>query len=240
MQLNGVQKVEDLVERAVGQDEHVLSQSLNQTQKAALGVEPSVGAKLLLEGLQTLDDAGHAKVVVALGAVECADDQVDDTQVEDLLGGLFNRNAFFLLLYALHEFFSVGVLAGHDIADTKVSKDDGCDREQVVHLSANERFIVADCVSILVVLHEEDVGDVELPCLVLTAELSRLTENLLHHGVIIVVPVHFCLHHEDRDILVQSQIVLLQGIVNGLGVAGDPGILDRLCLLAESVDVLVG
>ena len=32
VQLNGVQEVEDLIERAVGQDEHVLCQSLNQAQ----------------------------------------------------------------------------------------------------------------------------------------------------------------------------------------------------------------
>ena len=32
VQLDGVQKVEDLVEGAVGQDEHVLRQSLDQTQ----------------------------------------------------------------------------------------------------------------------------------------------------------------------------------------------------------------
>ena len=39
-----------------------------------------------------------------------------------------------------------------------------------------------------------------------------------------------------------SPAIMYKGpaIVDGFRVAGDPSILDRLCLLAESVDVLVG
>ena len=56
MELDRVQEVEDLIEGAVWEDEHVLGQSLDQAKKTALGIEPGVSAELLLEGFQTLDD----------------------------------------------------------------------------------------------------------------------------------------------------------------------------------------
>jgi len=89
-------------------------------------------------------------------------------------------------------------------------------------------------------LHKEDVGHVQLPGFVLAAELSRLAEDLFDHGVVSLVPVDLGLHHKNRDVLVEGQIIFLESIVDRLGVSCDPGILDGLGPLAERVDVLVG
>lgn len=216
VELDRIEEIQDLVEGTVWQHEHVLGERLDQTQEAPLGVEPSVRAELLLERLQTLHDTRHTEVVVALGAVKSANDQVDDAKVEDLLVGLFDGNALLFFLNTFHQLFSIRVLAGHDVGDAEVGEHDGRDRKQVVHLAADERLVVADGVAVLVVLHEEDVGHVQLPRLVFAAELGRLAEDLLHHGVVVVVPVDLGLHHEDGNVLVERQVVLLERVVNGL------------------------
>ena len=159
--------------------------------------------------------------------------------MEDLLGGLLNGDSLLFLLHTLHELLSICILTGHDIADAEVGEDDGRDREKVVHLAADKWLVIANGVTILIILHEEYVGDIELPCLVLTAELGRLAEDFLDHGVVAVVPVDLGLHHEHWDILVKSQVILLERIVDRLGVSGDPCILDGLSLFTEGVDVLV-
>ena len=138
------------------------------------------------------------------------------------------------------ELLSISIVARHDIADTEVGQHNGGDGKKIVHLTANEWLIVANSVTVLVVLHEEDVGNVELPSLVLRAELCGLAEDLLHHRVVVLVPVDLGLHHEDGDVLVEGQIVLLKGMVDGLRVTGDPGILDGLSLFPERVNVLIG
>ena len=55
-----------------------------------------------------------------------------------------------------------------------------------------------------------------------------------------VVPVDLGLHHEDRDVLIEGQIILLKRIVNRLRIPRDSSVLDRFGLFTESVDVLVG
>lgn len=84
------------------------------------------------------------------------------------------------------------------------------------------------------------MSNVELPSFVFTTEFSGLAEDFLHHGIVAVIPVDLCLHHEDGNVLVERQVILLQGVVDRLAVSGDSCVLDRLGLLTESVDVLVG
>ena len=160
--------------------------------------------------------------------------------MEDLLGGLLNGDSLLFLLHTLHELLSICILTGHDIADAEVGEDDSRDREKVVHLAADKWLVIANGVTILIILHKEDVGDIELPCLVFAAELGRLAEDFLDHGVVAIVPVDLGLHHEDGDVLVESQVILLKGIVDRLAISGNSCVLDRLGLLAERVDVLVG
>ena len=50
--------------------DHVLGQILHQAEEAPLGVEPGVGAELLVVGLQGLDHAADAKLVIALSTVQ--------------------------------------------------------------------------------------------------------------------------------------------------------------------------
>ena len=160
MDLNGIEEVEDLIEGGVGEDKHVLGESLNKAHKATLGIEPSVCSQLLVEGLQGFDDAGHTEGVVALGTIEGTNDEVDDTQVEYLSSGLFNSYALLFLFKALHELFSISILASHNIADTEVCQYDGSYAEQIVHLTSYEWFVVPDSITVLVLLKEENVCDV--------------------------------------------------------------------------------
>lgn len=188
----------------------MLRQGLNQTKEAALCVKPRVGAELLLEWLETFDDTRHAKVVVSFSTVKCSDNQIYDAKMENLLCGLFDLNSLFLFFDTFHQLFSIGILTGHDVADTEVSKHDGRYRQQVVHLATHKWLVVANSIPVFIVLHEEDVCNVKLPCFMFAAELGGLAENFFDHGVVSLVPIKFCLHHEDRNILVQSLIVLLK------------------------------
>ena len=54
-----------------------------------------------------------------------------------------------------------------------------------------------------------------------------------------LVPVNLGLHHEDRDVLVEGEVILLQRTVDSLGVTSDPRILDGLRLFTERVNMLV-
>jgi hypothetical protein len=89
-------------------------------------------------------------------------------------------------------------------------------------------------------LHEENVGNVKFPGLVLGAEFGRLFEDFLNGCVVLFIPVELGLHHENRDVLVKARIVFLKSHVDGLRVTGDTGILDSLGFLTESVDVVRG
>lgn len=239
MHLDRIQEVENFVEARVRQDQHVLRHGLNQRQKTAFGVEPRICAQLLLEGLEGLDNATHAKVVVALGAVQSANHQVDNAKVVDLLGGFFESNAFFLLLNALHELFCIRILRSHNVGDAQVGKHDGRDGKKFVHLSTHEWLVISDRVTILVILHEENVGNIKFPSFVFGAKLGRLSEYLLHHGIAALIPVHLRLHHQHGDVVVQGRVILLQGLVDGFGVALDTRILNRFRLLAQRINVLV-
>ena len=70
----------------------------------------------------------------------------------------------------------------------------------VVVVFLDDGLVEADGLFILVLLHEEHVGHVKIPCVVLVAELHRFTEDLLHHVVVLPVPVDLGLSHEDWDI----------------------------------------
>ena len=56
----------------------------------------------------------------------------------------------------------------------------------------------------LVLLHEEYVGHVKLPHVVLVTELHRLTEDLLHLRVVLQVPVDLSLLHQYWDVPVRG------------------------------------
>ena len=150
----------------------MLGQSLYQTEETSLGVEPSISSKLFLERFKTLDDTRHAEVVVTLGAIKRTNNEIDNTKVEDLFGRFFDCNSLFFLLDAFHQLFCIGVLTGHNIADTKVGQDNGSDGKQVIHLTTDKWLVVADRIAILVILHEEDVGYIEFPSFMFTAELG--------------------------------------------------------------------
>lgn len=65
------QELNDLANKGVLQKNEMLGHVLKERQKAALGVEPSVCAQLLLVGLQALHDTRDAELIVSFGTVQC-------------------------------------------------------------------------------------------------------------------------------------------------------------------------
>ena len=113
VQLAVVQELNDVVQNLVPQRHHVLGEVLEEGEEAPLGVEPRFHAQLALVRLEGLDDAGDAEVEVGLGAVEGADDDVDDAQVEDLPVRVLVRHPLLLLLDLPHQFLRLLVLTAY-------------------------------------------------------------------------------------------------------------------------------
>ena len=81
------------------------------------------------------------------------------------------------------------------------------------------------------------MGNVKFPSLMLTAELSRLSEYFLYHSVVSFVPVDFGLHHQNWNVLVQSLVILLKGLVYSFVVTSDSSVLNCLSFFAQGVDM---
>ena len=107
-------------------------------------------------------------------------------------------------------------------------------------MTSDEWLVVSDGVSVLIVLHEENMGHVEFPSLVLTAKFCRLSENFLNLGVISFIPINLGLHHKNWDVEIKGSIVLLESHSDGLGVSCNSCILDRFSFLPEGIDMVVG
>jgi len=80
--------------------------------------------------------------------------------MEDLSLRIFNSYSLFFLFYAFHQFFSIWVLADHDVGDTQIGKNNGSHTEKIIHMLLDDRFIVSGCISKLVILHEECMSNV--------------------------------------------------------------------------------
>mmetsp|Transcript_20412 Transcript_20412/g.33105 ORF Transcript_20412/g.33105 Transcript_20412/m.33105 type:complete len:259 (+) Transcript_20412:475-1251(+) len=122
-----VQKRRDLGDGGVLDGDHVLGQVLDEGEEAALGVEPGVRLELLVVRLERLDDARDAELEVALGAVQGADHQVDDAQVEALFVRVVVPDLLFLLFNFAHQVLRLLVLAGHDVCHAQVGQYNGGD-----------------------------------------------------------------------------------------------------------------
>mmetsp|Transcript_13709 Transcript_13709/g.29453 ORF Transcript_13709/g.29453 Transcript_13709/m.29453 type:complete len:269 (-) Transcript_13709:1246-2052(-) len=235
-----IQEGHDLCEGAVFEHDHVLGQVLNQCDEAALRIEPGVSLQLLVVGLQALDDAADAKLIVALCTVQCSDDQVNDAEVEALLARHNGLGPLLLLLHLAHQLLCLLILAGHDVGDTEVGQNDGGDIQQLVLVLLDDWLIVLDCLLVVVVLHEEGMRHVELPHLVLAAELLGLPEDLFHSRVVLHLPVDGGHGHQTRDVRLQGLIILVDGPLDGVLVTGHACILDLLCQAAQHFHVPAG
>jgi hypothetical protein len=69
-----IQKVNNLTDSCVLNNDHVLGHAFKEAQNAALGIEPRVGVELFGDRLERFDDAADTEIVIALGAVKSADD----------------------------------------------------------------------------------------------------------------------------------------------------------------------
>lgn len=72
-------------------------------------------------------------------------------------------------------------------------------RTHVIVVLLDDGFVQAVGLLVLV-LHEENVRHVQLPGVVLVADIHGLAEDLLHHLKIFSVPVDLGLSHEDHDV----------------------------------------
>lgn len=75
----------------------------------------------------------------------------------------------------------------------------------VIVVFLDDRLVESDGFFVFVLLHEEHVRYVQLPRVVLVAELHRLAENLLHHDVVLTVPVNLSLRHHQGDVSVMKK-----------------------------------
>jgi len=75
---------------------------------------------------------------------------------------------------------------------------------------------------------------------VIGAKLGTLSEELLHSRIVLLVPVDLGLRHQDRNVLFQTLVKLLERFLDPLVVASQPSILDAFGKLAKSIDVSVG
>ena len=101
-----------------------------------------------------LHHAADAELEVALRAVERADHQVDDAQVEHLLVrvGL----ALLLLLDAAHELLGLLVLRRHDVGDAQVGEHDRGHLQDALDLHLLDGgLVVPDRLLVLRLLQEE-------------------------------------------------------------------------------------
>eukprot|EP00287_Rhodomonas_sp_CCMP768_P004635 CAMPEP_0196719422 /NCGR_PEP_ID=MMETSP1091-20130531/2395_1 /TAXON_ID=302021 /ORGANISM="Rhodomonas sp., Strain CCMP768" /LENGTH=148 /DNA_ID=CAMNT_0042060361 /DNA_START=547 /DNA_END=989 /DNA_ORIENTATION=+ len=103
VRLGSIEEAKDLDESAVLEGDHVLRERLQQGEQTSLCVEPRVRLELSVVWLERLDYPGDSELEVAFGAVESADDEVDDTEVEALPVRLAVRHPLLLLLHLAEE-----------------------------------------------------------------------------------------------------------------------------------------
>lgn len=70
----------------------------------------------------------------------------------------------------------------------------------IIIVFLHDGFVEADGLLVLVLLHEEHVGHVQLPGVMVVAHLHRLVEDFLHHLVVLPVPIDLSLGHEHWDV----------------------------------------
>ena len=77
-------------------------------------------------------------------------------------------------------------------------------------MSSNEGLVISNRISILGVLHEENVRHVQFPSFMLTAKFSGLPEDFFNLGIVTFFPVQLGLHHKDWDVLVEGLVIFLK------------------------------
>mmetsp|Transcript_15381 Transcript_15381/g.36332 ORF Transcript_15381/g.36332 Transcript_15381/m.36332 type:complete len:274 (+) Transcript_15381:677-1498(+) len=218
----------------------MLGQVFQQAKQTSLRVVPGVRLQLLVNRLQRLDNARYSELVVTLCAVEGANNEVDNAEVHVVAAGVLQGNLLLFFFHLAQEVLGQFVLARHNITDTQISQDHRRHGQNAVQTSLHERLVVLNGLVKLVVLHEEHVRDVELPDVVLAAELGALAEDFLNHGVVVEVPVDAGHGHQDWNVTFERVVVLLEALLDAFRVTCEPGVLNRLGQLAQHFDVLGG
>ena len=122
-----------------------------------------------------------------------------------------------LLLFDLpHQLLRLLVLGGHDVRDTQVGQDDATDLENVFEVVLHQGLVEAGRLLELVLLHEEHMGHIQLPDVLVVAKLYRLVEDLFHLRVVLVVPVDLRLLHQHRNKEIESVVVVSDGFLGRL------------------------
>ena len=78
----------------------------------------------------------------------------------------------------------------------------------------DDRFVESCGFLVLGLLHEEHVGNIQLPHVLVVAELDRLAKDLLYLDKIITVPINLCLLHQNRQIpdsnTISTDVLMIQ------------------------------
>ena len=127
-----------------------------------------------------------------------------------------------LLLFgfqALHDLFSLLILVDHDVADTEIGNDDSSQTKHVVSILIDDGFIIADSF-VISLQHKENMRHIELPCLVVSTELSTLSEKFFNHRIVLPIPVDLCLRHQHWNILLEAFIELFERLLDSFVILG--------------------
>ena len=243
MPLRLFEKGENLAHRLVLRHHGVLRHPLHETQETSFGVEPRVRLEFDVVGLEGFDDPRDAELVVALGAVQRPDDEVDDAQVEAPTLGILRRRALLLLLDPTHQLLRLLVLTRHDVRHAQVREHDGRHVEHVLFQVRGDDGLVEPnrlAVFFLVAkrLHEIRVRHVQSPRLVLPAKLRALFQDAFHLLVVFQIPVHLRLRRERGDVRLERVVVLRHRAFDLLRVPSKASVLHFFRQPSELVRVL--
>mmetsp|Transcript_20473 Transcript_20473/g.61159 ORF Transcript_20473/g.61159 Transcript_20473/m.61159 type:complete len:210 (+) Transcript_20473:1175-1804(+) len=136
-----LEEVDALVRNIVFQIHHHLSHPLEERAEAVADVHPCLCPKLLVDRLSTLDHARNPKLKVALGAVQCANDQIDNTVVIYLAIRKLVRQVLFLALNLAHDLLGLVVLHREDVRDAEIAEHNSRNFEDLVVALRDNRFI---------------------------------------------------------------------------------------------------
>jgi len=159
----------------------------------------------------------------------------------------------FLFLDLSHQLLRLIILTRHDVRHTEVRQHDGLHVEQlsqsmtsssspahVIQVLLHDGLIISNGILESTLLHEEDVGHVQLPHVVIVTKVHRGAEELANLCVVLHVPVDLRLAHQNRNVSLEGFVKLFHGRLRLDFVAVVVGVLNLFRQFAKDLDVLLG
>ena len=146
------------------------------------------------------------------------------------------RSLFLLSLQSLHDLLSLLILIDHDITDTEVGHNNSCQTKHIIRILIDNWFVVSNGL-VISLQNKEHMSHIQLPSLMIRTELRTLSEELLHHSEIFLIPIDLSLRHQDRYVLLEAFIKLFQWLLNTFVVLCQSRILYTFGKLPQCVNI---